>query len=185
MSDGFSGSSTRGLDSLEKEIEYRLGQMRMDVFTKDFSPPGTAEVVSGQDVQRGIQPFEAPHDDSPARAPKGFVRGSAAGNADDQAEVDAMDVREQARSGKIKSPKEQFPMKKNLDQMIEKRMARGSTGGGSYKGHSYAIQTKGKAPFTWYRSEIDGAGGPTTAWVDSATQAGNDARKAIDTFEEM
>lgn len=51
MSSGFAGSDTRGINSVEKEVELRLS--RLDTFTEDFRPPGTGEQAPGLDFGKG------------------------------------------------------------------------------------------------------------------------------------
>ena len=125
MSSGFCGSATRGMTELDREIEYRLGDAktpfkRMDVFTDDFSPPGTAEASPGQDYRKPSGPYQDKHTDAPARSEDGFVRDPLPGNAKDQKEYDAIDATQQGNYGdNVKKPKDQYPGAKMSEQKID------------------------------------------------------------------
>lgn len=135
MSSGFTGGSTRGMSELDHEIEYRLGSIKeppvnrlqdklkhMDIFTDEFDPPGEHEQVPGADFNKRSAPYGKAHDDSPARSPNGFIRGSKtpeqdayektlqpAGRADDQIEYDALDEAMAKYDKAIKDYEDQFP----------------------------------------------------------------------------
>jgi len=114
MSSGFTGSSTRGMSDLDREIEYRLGNVKyMDVFTNDFSPPGAADTEPWHDTTKGKE-YQKPHDDYPAGRPIGTrstrpSRLHAAGDPKDQAPMDLDDAITQRIQAPIKNPNDQFP----------------------------------------------------------------------------
>jgi hypothetical protein len=62
MSSGFAGSTTRGLSELDRAVETRM--KRLDVFTDDFSPPGTSDAVPGVNYEKRAAPYGDKHDDS-------------------------------------------------------------------------------------------------------------------------
>lgn len=114
MSTGFSGSDTRGLSQLEREIEYRLGRMKhMDVFTDDFSPPGSRESVPGSNPSKPGFVADAHTDQSTAddnsRNHSDLKPMAAAGNAREQGELDNIDYIESKHTVGIKTERDQFP----------------------------------------------------------------------------
>ena len=50
LSSSFGGASTKGFKSVDREVEARLA--RLDVFTDDFSPPGTSDAFNGGDFKK-------------------------------------------------------------------------------------------------------------------------------------
>jgi hypothetical protein len=126
---GFATSNTRGSGNLAHELEERT--KHLDVFTDEFSPPGSPrQTVPGQDVTKGVE-YQKPHDDGagstdlPVNRRDRVERGmSAAGNAKDQKPLDDLDKEIQKREGQIKKPSDQFPMgKKGTSKMSDKKKA--------------------------------------------------------------
>lgn len=52
LSTGFGGASTKGFDSIDREVESRMKRARMDVFTDDFTPPGSFDAFNGGDYSK-------------------------------------------------------------------------------------------------------------------------------------
>lgn len=114
------------MSNFSREVETRLATgkrgKRLDTFTDDFSPPGTAESSPGANrTKPGTSGgYQKPHDDSPATAEPGFVRAAAAGNAKDQEPLDEIDAQTQRQEGGIKKPSAQFPG--TINEHIERRL---------------------------------------------------------------
>lgn len=134
MSNSFSGSSTRGMSELDREIESRTMSVataekkkRLDVFTDDFGGRGTSEQVPGADFTKSKQPFEDSHDDtSSADIPrrqndKGLRPMAAAGRASDQQGLNDVDAIESQIQQRIKPEQDQFPGAKKMSS--EKKLA--------------------------------------------------------------
>lgn len=113
LSSSFSGSATRTLNSLNHEIESRMrSTKRLDVFTDDFSPPGTAESSPGQDYTKRDAPYGKPHDDfEPVADPQFWdkKRLGFTGDPKDQEKMDWLDNEIYQQEAPIKSPYDQFP----------------------------------------------------------------------------
>lgn len=107
MSTGFSGSTTRSLGGLTKEVESRLKTKKLDVFTDDFSPPGTAESFKGSDFDKPNNGYQKPHDDTSSKDSTSSL--AAAGNAKDQPKLDEIDRVANMFEVGIKPEKDQFP----------------------------------------------------------------------------
>lgn len=100
LSDGFAGANTRSLSDLEREIEYRLGNLtHMDIFTDSLKPDEFGESTPGADYSK-----------------QKYLN---VGNVKEQEELDDMDKEAYADEVKIKDPKDQFPGSK-LDRLAEK-----------------------------------------------------------------
>jgi hypothetical protein len=117
LSTAFSGSATRGMSEFDKEVETRMFK-RMDVFTDDFSPPGTSQSSPGQDNSKRNAPYEKPHDDFIPQADPQFWDKSkrpwakqlhSAGDPKDQEKMDWLDGMEDQIQKPIKNPYDQFP----------------------------------------------------------------------------
>lgn len=67
LSDGFAGTGTKQSGGVEKEVESRL--KKLDVFTDEFSPPGTGESGPGFIARKLDEPFETKHDDIASSEP--------------------------------------------------------------------------------------------------------------------
>lgn len=84
----------------------------MDVFTDDFSPPGTAESSPGQDYTKRDAPYGKPHDDfEPVADPQFWdkKRLGFTGDPKDQEKMDWLDNEVYQQEAPIKSPYDQFP----------------------------------------------------------------------------
>jgi hypothetical protein len=106
LSSGFAGSTTREMGDFSREVETRMGK-RLDTFTDDFSPPGTAGIVSGQDVRKPGQEdgYAKPHDDSRPVASRDFTLAA-------QKEQDAMNTLDRIEhlfNARVKKMDDQFP----------------------------------------------------------------------------
>jgi hypothetical protein len=121
LSQGFSSSATRGMSELDKEVETRM--KHLDVFTDDFSPPGSGESFPGADFDKRDAPYGKPHDDfAPEADPSFWKKGSegpwarqlpqkmaAAGDARDQQPMDDLDEVEYRFEAPVKKVEDQFP----------------------------------------------------------------------------
>jgi len=107
LSNSFAGSSTRTLEGLTREVEKRL-----DVFTDDFSPPGSREQVPGADFSKTSNNYqdrhtdESPHPDLPIHVKSDTL---SVGDPNIQKYLDNLDKEVQQYEAQIKTPKEQFP----------------------------------------------------------------------------
>jgi hypothetical protein len=110
LSTGFTGSATRGMSGLDKEVEARMSK-RLDVFTDDFSPPGTSESFPGGNFNKRDAPYGKPHDDfAPEADPKFWKKGlHSAGDPADQEKMDWLDQMANSLEAPIKNPYDQFP----------------------------------------------------------------------------
>lgn len=133
LSSGFAGASTRSLEGVQREIESRIAKAEgfvdpgpydpetSGVFPEDFAPGSDAsrDVPRGTIAGKRAAPYEAAHDDIPsgesryrtARELRREVLMAAAGDVKDQEPMNRIDEAEQRRTGHIKPPGEQFPMK--------------------------------------------------------------------------
>lgn len=127
LSSSFSGSSTRTLNGLNREVESRMRTKRLDVFTDDFSPPGTAESSPGQDYTKRDAPYYKPHDDfDPVADPQFWDKTKVGpwarqlpdqhmkklgftGDPKDQEKLDWLDNMVYQEEAPIKNPYDQFP----------------------------------------------------------------------------
>ncbi len=107
MSNGFANSTTRGMGKFEREVESRM--KRLDVFTDDFSPPGTAEVTPGQNTQKTNNNYQDKHTDEAHPDLKNPVRMAQVGNPKVQQEMDNLDREQDAYEKPIKKSKDAFP----------------------------------------------------------------------------
>ena len=118
LSSGFTSSVTRGMSEFDKEVETRMFQ-RLDVFTDDFSPPGTSESFPGGDFNKRSAPYQKPHDDfDPEADPQFWDKTKAgpwakqlhsAGDPKDQEKMDWLDKVSNAFEVPVKNPYDQFP----------------------------------------------------------------------------
>lgn len=137
LSDGFGGSWTRQAGDALKEIESRM--KRLDVFTDDFSPPGTGELAPGQNPDK-VGDSQVPHDDTTdVQVPSAFNRGiqkslGGVGDAKDQEMMNELDMEQHKMNCGIKPMSSQFPRasdkeekfwrnEKGLSKEIERRMS--------------------------------------------------------------
>lgn len=113
LSSGFSGGETRSLEDLDREIEYRLGHKKLDVFTNEFDPPmGAREDFPGADFDKRKSPYGKPHDDySPENKNRVKVSNElhSAGDPRDQEKMDWLDDQQHKIQAPIKNPYDQFP----------------------------------------------------------------------------
>lgn len=123
MSDGFSGSNTRSVESISREVEKRL-----DIFTDSLKPGADAfqENQEGLPI-KGSGPYSKPHEDSPAEADKSFYRMDV-GQDKHQEYLDEIDESQHHFNSRIKPPEEQFPMgrmnmnSEKFNEEVDKRM---------------------------------------------------------------
>jgi hypothetical protein len=118
MSSSFTSSSTRGLSNFEREIEKRL-----DVFTDDFSPPGSREGVPGLDFRKPGGGYQKPHEDtdqendqSRNHSPQ-YRPMAAAGLPQDQEPLDDIDDAARHYEDHVKKYGEQFPGAREMLEM--------------------------------------------------------------------
>ena len=116
MSSGFSGSSTRSIDGLTREIESR---MQTNQFQTDFEPSSRAFVETDESIIKKSGPYEKPHDDYIPEASPDHARMAAAGDPRDQEPMDALDREVQRYQSRVKDPADQFPMSKTLARLTE------------------------------------------------------------------
>jgi hypothetical protein len=128
LSSGFSGSTTRSASELDREVETRM-KKRLDVFTDDFSPPGSFESSKGGDNRK--PGFTAtPHDDysqaednsrnhDPKLRPMKAGQVGQDGADISQDEMDAIDANEHAFNSPIKKPSSQFPGAKMSKKLMD------------------------------------------------------------------
>lgn len=129
LSNSYSGSTTRSVRDVTKEIESRMTK-RMDVFTDDFQPPGASEISPGQDTSKRSAPYGKPHDDTrPVADPSFWQKGRegpwanqlprnqlhSAGDPQDQEKMDWLDEMVYQTEAPIKSPYDQFPGNISMD----------------------------------------------------------------------
>ena len=122
LSSGFASSATRGMSGIDKEVESRI--KKLDVFTDDFSPPGTSELVPGQNPNKANAPYGKPHDDFVPEADPQFwakcqgqpwakqlpdKKMHSAGDPADQEKMDWLDEMANALDAPLKNPFDQFP----------------------------------------------------------------------------
>lgn len=114
MSSGFSGSATRSLNQVTREIETR---MQSNQFHDDFEPRSGALVETDEQIVKKSGPYEKPHDDFAPEADPSFSRMGAAGDPREQEPMDALDREVQQFYARIKDPADQFPMSGLMDRL--------------------------------------------------------------------
>lgn len=122
LSSSFASSATRSMSEFDRMVESRMSK-RLDVFTDDFSPPGTAEISPGQDVNKRSAPYGKKHEDYiPQSDPNFWQKGRegpwasqlprkmhSAGDPKDQQPMDDLDETEYRHEAPIKKSGDQFP----------------------------------------------------------------------------
>lgn len=113
LSASFAGSATKKFKGLDREVEGRLGKLkRMDVFTDDFSPPGTGETFPGANFDKRNAPYGSKHTDTvPETEFRTKVTNElhSAGDPKDQEKMDWLDEQAYKIDAPIKNPYDQFP----------------------------------------------------------------------------
>ena len=152
LSTGFAGVTTKSLD----------------VFTDDFSPPGSGESFKGGDFQKSNLPFGSKHADTSS---KDSTSALAVGNPKVQEKMDTMDEIENRYQSRIKPPKDQFPgarldKKGDTNEPSKDEAKMGASDNGAFDKHQVdPAQLKrevkkdlGVMDYEWFKKVSDGNG---------------------------